>query len=198
MPAAASAAPLRAIGAGGTSEALIRAARSEFVAKGYGGASTRAIQRVAGVTAPVLYHHFGSKGGLYVAVARAAMDDVTTEFEARLAGAHDWHGLQDAVLRAACALQRRDPDLAVFVTSAPPDLARNSELRPAIQEMGRLRGVLDAACRKLLGPRARADRGTRLLLATIYGMGRFAGSMTPRAFERLADDIRSTSAGELS
>jgi AcrR family transcriptional regulator len=47
---------------------LLDAARSTFAARGYYGASLDAISEAAGCTKGALYHHFGSKEGLFLAL----------------------------------------------------------------------------------------------------------------------------------
>ncbi len=47
---------------------ILSAATGEFAAHGYAGARMEAIARRAGVAKGLLFHHFGSKEGLYVAV----------------------------------------------------------------------------------------------------------------------------------
>src|SRR4051812_27867652 len=49
---------------------VLDAAAAEFAARGYAGASLRAIAAAAGVTTPVLYDHFASKAELYAEVAQ--------------------------------------------------------------------------------------------------------------------------------
>ena len=51
-----------------TSAAIMKAAIREFTEKGYGGARIDAIARRAGVNKRMLYHYFGNKEALYVAV----------------------------------------------------------------------------------------------------------------------------------
>jgi len=48
-----------------TRERILRAARREFVAKGFAGARVDAIARAACVNKRMLYHYFGDKEGLY-------------------------------------------------------------------------------------------------------------------------------------
>jgi TetR/AcrR family transcriptional regulator len=49
-------------------EAILRAAREEFSARGFAGATTVAIAKRAGVTQPLIHHHFGSKAKLWSAM----------------------------------------------------------------------------------------------------------------------------------
>jgi len=53
-----------------TRERLLRAARREFVAKGFAGARVDAIAGAAAVNKRMLYHYFGDKEALYRAVLR--------------------------------------------------------------------------------------------------------------------------------
>jgi AcrR family transcriptional regulator len=53
-----------------TAEKILRAASKMFAAKGFANVSVRDICRETGTTAPVIYYYFGSKKGLFDAVAR--------------------------------------------------------------------------------------------------------------------------------
>lgn len=107
---------------------LLRAAATHFSATGYAAGSVRAILEDAGVTAPVLYHHFGNKAGLYVAVATAAHDDVLVRFEAAAARGADPAARVDAVIDAVCELRREHPGVARFFGVIEQDVARHPEL----------------------------------------------------------------------
>src|SRR5438445_601126 len=56
-----------------TRERILRAARREFVAKGFAGARVDAIARSATVNKRMLYHYFGDKEALYRAVLRGGI-----------------------------------------------------------------------------------------------------------------------------
>lgn len=53
--------------------AILQAARNLFTSRGFASTTVREICREAGVTAPVLYYHFGSKEGLFEAVVKATL-----------------------------------------------------------------------------------------------------------------------------
>lgn len=55
---------------GETSEKILLAASRLFAQKGFANVSVRDICRAAGTTPPVIYYYFGSKKGLFDAVAR--------------------------------------------------------------------------------------------------------------------------------
>ncbi|WP_327090578.1 TetR/AcrR family transcriptional regulator [Nonomuraea sp. NBC_01738] len=52
----------------GTREALLRTAREVFLAKGYGEATVADIVETSGISVGSLYHHFGGKPGLFLAL----------------------------------------------------------------------------------------------------------------------------------
>jgi AcrR family transcriptional regulator len=62
---------------GATSGRILQVAGRLFAEKGFANVSVRDICRETGTTAPVIYYHFGSKKGLFEAVARKniSMDD---------------------------------------------------------------------------------------------------------------------------
>ncbi len=56
----------------GTRQRLLEAATAEFAAHGFEGARVERVVVAAGVTTRMLYHYFGDKDGLYMAVLEAA------------------------------------------------------------------------------------------------------------------------------
>jgi AcrR family transcriptional regulator len=55
---------------------LLDVAEEQFAENGYGGASIEAISRIAGVSRPIVYDHFGDKEGIYVACLRRARGEL--------------------------------------------------------------------------------------------------------------------------
>ena len=55
----------------GTSEAILAAARTRLLADGYAGLSTRKVAQEAGVPLSQVHYHFGSKGGMVLALLAA-------------------------------------------------------------------------------------------------------------------------------
>jgi AcrR family transcriptional regulator len=60
----------RRSGDSGTREAIIEAARGEFAARGYDGATIRAIAAAASVDPALVHHFYGSKEQLFAAAMR--------------------------------------------------------------------------------------------------------------------------------
>ncbi|NWB11425.1 TetR family transcriptional regulator [Pseudomonas sp. D5002] len=62
-----------------TMNRLLAAARIEFARKGLAGARVEAIAIDAGVTKQLVYHYYGSKEGLFVAVLDESSDNIMSE-----------------------------------------------------------------------------------------------------------------------
>ena len=71
-----------------TREALLAAARQQFVRKGFAATSTPEIVAAAGVTRGALYHHFKDKGELFQALLAEEAQAVATQIEAAADGSH--------------------------------------------------------------------------------------------------------------
>jgi AcrR family transcriptional regulator len=130
---------------------ILDAALAEFVARGYDGASTNTIARAAGVAKGLVFHHFGSKADLFLAVH----DHVTARIGAQItsgmperADLFEW--LHELSLRKMRVLQR-DPLAYQFVLSAreaPAPLRQQIEQRMLAlraETWQRIRGAIDAS-----------------------------------------------------
>src|SRR5258707_12215400 len=100
------------VDAGETRAALLGAARTVFSERGYAGAGIAEIVARAGVSAPVLYHHFAGKADLYLAVAADVYDEGLSALEAAAGGGGRGGtcvGRLDAILAPAAALNNAAP-----------------------------------------------------------------------------------------
>src|SRR5947207_1394559 len=90
-------------------EQLLQLAEELFMENGHGGFSIDDLCRAAGVSRPIVYEHFGSKDGIYLACLRR----IRAEFEqALLAAAANSPDLETTVARSADAwfsILERDP-----------------------------------------------------------------------------------------
>jgi TetR/AcrR family transcriptional regulator len=68
--------------AGGTREVLLRAARQAFAERGFEGARVDDIAGRAGANKQLVYHYFGSKDALYVAVLEDVYRDIRDQEQA--------------------------------------------------------------------------------------------------------------------
>ncbi len=74
MNASAPRRPGRRPGVSGSRDDILAAARAEFAARGYQGATIRAIARRAAVDPALVMHYFGSKDGLFAESIRTVID----------------------------------------------------------------------------------------------------------------------------
>jgi AcrR family transcriptional regulator len=66
---------------------LLDVAEEQFAEHGYGGASIEVIARLAGVSRPIVYDHFGDKEGVYIACLRRARGELEEMILAAVASA---------------------------------------------------------------------------------------------------------------
>ncbi|MEM8856585.1 MAG: TetR/AcrR family transcriptional regulator [Pseudomonadota bacterium] len=75
-PASATPRPVRERDAERTRAAILAAATKEFTANGFGGASVNEVAARASINKRMIYHYFGNKEGLFLAVLEAAYADI--------------------------------------------------------------------------------------------------------------------------
>lgn len=122
-------------------ERLLGAALRLFATKGYAATSVRDILRVAGVTAPVLYHHFGSKEGLFLALARDARAKVEAARACSLGAGGTAAQRIRRLIRAHTAIRREYADFVRVIEqilSGPPEAAPPFDFRAIALESRRL------------------------------------------------------------
>jgi TetR/AcrR family transcriptional regulator len=83
---------------GSPQQRLLLAATEIFTSRGYAASSVREIVERAGVTKPVLYYHFSSKEGIYLALVEQLLSD----FETLLAEGREHRGSVRERVTAMC------------------------------------------------------------------------------------------------
>lgn len=178
---------------------LLAAARAVFSERGFAGAGIAEIVGRAGVSAPVLYHHFAGKADVYLAVAADVYDEVIGALEAaadRSGG--PFAARLDAVLVAAADLNDADPSIGRFATAMPADLRLAPELEALRDQMGRMRAfflALAAACPDI--PSRRRAAVADACTALIAGLSRAGAMQAPADFRRTVEALRLMVRGEL-
>lgn len=76
-----------------TQERILDAAEAEFAARGFAGARLREIAVGAGIQPALIHHYFADKQGLYEAVVRRAVDQMSTASWAVLENERDVDGI---------------------------------------------------------------------------------------------------------
>ena len=112
-----------------TRDRILKEARACFATYGYEGTSTRMIAERAGLATAALYHHFGKKSDLMLAVHRATNDATYAPMRAAVDAATSFAGNIEALLNSIHQSLRRDPDQSVFASVARDEARRHEELR---------------------------------------------------------------------
>lgn len=125
---------------------LLDIAEEQFAERGYGEASVEEIARLAGVSRPIVYDHFGDKQGIYLACLRRAREELEEMIAAATATAESPREMLERGTDAYFEfVERRDRRWAVLfggVELAGSAAAEVARLRFATVE--RIRGLLEA------------------------------------------------------
>lgn len=120
---------------------IFRAVMQEVLAKGYDGATTRAMARAAGVSEVTLFRRYGSKAGL----VRRAVEFLAEQmrFEEVVAYTGD---VEADLVRVVRRYQQLVAEYGDFLAVLIPEFRRHHELTPALAQpmavMGRLAALL--------------------------------------------------------
>lgn len=148
-----------------TRKRILDIARLSFAQRGYDAATNRNLGSEAGLTAGAIYHYFGSKLDLYIAVHDDVQERVYERFNAAVDSAATFRAQIEAVLDEAHEMNEQDPTLAQFLGALRVDMRRNDELNVALRnarmpresflermiEVGVGTGEIDPADREIVG-----------------------------------------------
>ena len=108
-------------------------AREIFAIRGFEAATNRDIAEAAGITSGALYHYFGSKIALYMAVHEDVQSRVYAKFNEAVEGHETFLAKFEAILDAAHEMNVEDASVARFVGAVRVDAARHPEMAAAVQ-----------------------------------------------------------------
>ena len=117
-----------------TRQRILDIARLAFAERGYDAATNRSLGADAGLTAGAIYHYFGSKLDLYIAVHDDVQERVYQRFNAVLVREDTFRNQLERVLEEAHDMNNDDPTLAQFLGALRIDMRRNPELKRALQQ----------------------------------------------------------------
>jgi AcrR family transcriptional regulator len=144
---------------------LLEAGLELFGRHGFAATTIDELVTRAGVTPPVLYHHFGTKSGLYVELAESVYAELLAELDAALPATGRFDELVDALLELAVRLHAAQPLLAPMVHSVVIDTLRDPELAALLlPTQRRFRAFFDRVA-AAAPPELRAGAGARRDLA---------------------------------
>lgn len=116
-----------------TEQRILEAARVCFAESGYAGTSTHAVAARAGLTTGALYHYFGAKRDLYVAVFRQVEESVYSRLRAAAESKPTFREKVGAIFDEVVRVNRSDPTLARFMQSVMADVSRHVDLQELFQ-----------------------------------------------------------------
>lgn len=119
---------------GDTRRRILDIARAAFAAGGYDASTNRELAADAGITAGALYHYFGSKLDLYVAVHDDMQARIYDLFAEAAAATPYFVGKFEAILDTAHVMNKQDPTLAAFLGAVRADMRRHPEIRAQLGE----------------------------------------------------------------
>ncbi|MCW2925002.1 MAG: TetR/AcrR family transcriptional regulator [Thermoleophilia bacterium] len=111
---------------------ILESAMRVFAKGSYASATTSAIAREAGITEPVLYHHFKGKADLYSACLDATWDDLRGRWDAIIEAEPDATRWLGRVAEAGFAALDDERDAARLWLHAITDLAEDPKARPRV------------------------------------------------------------------
>lgn len=115
-----------------TRQRIIEIARAAFAFGGYDGSTNRGLAAKAGITSGALYHYFGSKLDLYLAVHEDVQDCVYGRFNEAADSAGGFLVTFDAILDVAHELNEADPTFAAFLGVVRTDMRRHPDIAAAL------------------------------------------------------------------
>ena len=182
-----------------TKERILRMARERFAELGYAATTNKDIAAAADITTGAIYHYFGSKRDLYLAVFEEVERQVFERFEEAAGRGSTFVDRLVLILDEAVAINREDGSIATFFVSVPLDSVRNPELAGLVRTQGRHsrdffhRLVLDGVALGEVPSGVPPEHVTNMLMALTAGLARFSTlvgdpdlhAQTTRVFEQL-------------
>ena len=126
---------------GDTKRRILDIAREMFSVHGYEVATNRDIATAAGITSGALYHYFGSKLDLYLAVHEDVQAGVYESFSNATMNLETFTEMFLAVLEVAHDMNENDPSVARFVGAVRVDAQRHPEMAAALSPRSTQREV---------------------------------------------------------
>ena len=179
-----------------TKQALLKSARQVFAEYGYHGATIAEITRRAEVSTPVLYHHFGSKAGLFNAAIAEVSDLLAASWGRTIVGTGDLRSKIGAMLDTAVEIHAADPELARFLLATRIEVTRTPELVAVSEYRGFTAELFRSAALQSGLDAQRASAVAHVLAAFFAGLTVIAVA-SPFDYDTAVESLRSLLDSEL-
>lgn len=108
-----------------TENQILNAARQEFFSKGMDGARMQAIADAAGINKALLHYYFRSKKGLFKAVFKTAIREITESMIEVLSSNQDFLDVIPQFFRIHAGFLQKNPEIPQFIIS---EVSRHGDL----------------------------------------------------------------------
>lgn len=147
-----------------TKERILVVAREMFSVHGYEITTNRDIATAVGITPGALYHYFGSKLALYLAVHEVTQTQVYEQFTKAIIDHETFIGQFEAVLDIAHEMNIEDASVARFIGAVRVDSGRHPDMAAALSTYVRQREGFFAVMIDLGIKRGEIARENRLVV----------------------------------
>jgi AcrR family transcriptional regulator len=183
-----------------TKRRILREARYCFGIYGYDATTNKMVAERAELTTTAIYHYFGSKRDLFLAVHRETSEEVDRRMRVEIDAADTFSGKVNAMLQVANELFASEPDMAAFVGTDRIEARRHAELGEILEDRSLqtlIREVVDVGVET--GEIAKSDafavRG--VLIAVMVGMTQLSSEINLAAHRKFINAFKQLFAGEL-
>lgn len=183
-----------------TRRRILDAARECFAAYGYAATSNRIIAERAGLTPAAVYHHFGRKSDLMLAVYQATEAESYARMRAALAGQPGLIARVQAVLDVLHDIVVEDRSRAVFMFVALEESRRHEELAK-ISFDGIFAGLFAEIVDQAIADHEVAPEGAKyvrgVLVTLVSGLAHLGAEIGPDAHRAATEGCKALIAGTL-
>ncbi|HVW34574.1 MAG TPA: TetR/AcrR family transcriptional regulator [Acidimicrobiia bacterium] len=183
-----------------TKRRILREARYCFGIYGYDATTNKMVAERAELTTTAIYHYFGSKRDLFLAVHRETSEEVFGRMRDAVRAADTFLNKVNAMLQVANDVFATDADMAAFVGTDRTEARRHAELAEILEDRSLpelVREVVEAGVGT--GEIARSDafavRG--LLVAVMLGMTQLSSEISLSAHRKYINAFKQLFAGDL-
>ena len=179
---------------------ILAAARACFADQGYAATTNRMIADRAELTAAAVYHHFGKKPDLMLAVHRATEEEYLGRIRSAVDAAEGFRGKVDALFDLIHETMRSDREMVIFYSVSQDEAHRHAELRPILEDRGFpavFGELVELGVEEGVVARSGASRARGGLAAMAAGLAMLARELAPDAHRTATAGAKDIFAGRL-
>lgn len=183
-----------------TRRRILREARYCFGIYGYDATTNKMVAERAEITTTAIYHYFGSKKDLFLAVHRETSIEVFDRMRVAIAAADTFIAKVSAMLQVANEVFASDPDMAAFVGTDRIEARRHPELAEILEDRSLqdlVREVVEAGVGTGEVDRSDAFAVRGVVVAVMLGMTQLSSEINLSTHRKFIGGFKQLFAGEL-